>query len=750
MVTPRSRFHDSVGAVVEALHIGSARRISWFGRDLDELGLLPADLAGEALTSFISGVLYQSYYVYGAPQDDVTVADQQTSTLSRSSRFLDRLLAANRGTREWALDCPVERGDGDRMTAHVWGIRFAVPADVGAAVSDRGTLSIRMPGVLAMNSPGYVMFFGDRGPQRADGQAVRLYWNVTAPGAAELVSALTGTLNEAAVPFQLKVRYSDQPWPDRADPAVLYLDRDDLARCWKRIAAVGHELRPLLRPYTPALTRPLAHGLGFAEDPGGNASYGTAVCDLIAAGLVDAHRRGETAAEHRVSRVEQAFTRAGRTVAAPYLEPGSTELELRSPTEPASRRRRRDTVSSDDWVATADGLGRRISAQALWSGDRCTWLQPSLDPGDNTLRPASAEVYDGLAGIGLLFAELSRVTGDGQHSRTAYAALSQATDIAERLPDLGLYAGSPGVGLAVALAGRALDDERLFTEGAALVRKRSEACLRDGRTDRSDLVYGVAGAVVALVRLHRLGDVDAAELAVRLGQQLVANAVPTDDGCYWVDDENAADGSRTEPAGLTGMAHGGSGAVWALSELAESTGESAFARCAKRACAYEWTRFDDTVKNWPDVRPAARRAGSRRNRYDWCYGAPGILLSRIRLHAVTGWHRAAADMDVALSGTRAAAAAFPKYGYGVGMCHGAAGLADILSLLPASLSGPDDDRVRRDLVAAAADAFRADGPWPDGCGLMLGAAGVALAALRIEDPAVPSPLWWAPPQGAAR
>lgn len=729
---------DGIRDLVDAIEIRSLREVRWLGQDLDELGELPDDLAAEALTTFVSSLLYQSYYVYGAPQGETAAAEEQNSTLSKSSRFLDKLLNANRGAREWALDCAVGH-DGTRMTADIWGIRFTLPTELASTGRPDGTLRVRMPGVLAMNSPGYVMFFGDRGPRKEAGRTARLYWNITAPGASALVSGLTDALNDAAVEFQLKVRYGDNPWTDRADPAVLYLDRDDLVRCWPSIAAVARDLRPLLRPYTPALTRVLAHGLGYAEDPGGASSYGTAVCELLARGLVAAYEARANSVENRTAWISRAFAEAGRTLDRPYLEPGSAEIDLTSIVDAADRQLPPSPTGRDeDWIARADQLGRRVSAQALWSGNRCVWLQPSLEPGDGTFRPATAEVYNGLAGIGLLFAYLTRATGDSHHRRTTVGAVLQAQHAAERLPHLGLYAGSPGTGLAIALAGQALDDEQMFRDGAAIVRKNARSCLSSGRVDRFDVVYGAAGSIVSLVRLHQMGDDDAAELAAQLGHELIANAVRTDHGCSWRDG-----GSPGEPVGLTGMAHGSAGAIWALAELAELTGDPAFAESAMQACSDESSRFDDTMGNWPDVRQTTGRAVAQRDRYDWCYGAPGIGLSRIRLAAATGWKQATADMAIAVSRTRAAAAAFPRYGHGVGLCHGAAGLSEIMSLIPATSTVPADDRLRRDLVAAAMETYDDDGPWPDGCGLMLGATGVAFAALRIDEPDTPSPLWWA-------
>lgn len=53
-------------------------------------------------------------------------------------------------------------------------------------------------------------------------------------------------------------------------------------------------------PPVPLFTKPLAPGLGLAEDPGDRLSFGQSRCRIAAEGLVRAHAQGVTDTAGRV------------------------------------------------------------------------------------------------------------------------------------------------------------------------------------------------------------------------------------------------------------------------------------------------------------------------------------------------------------------------------------------------------------------------------------------------------------------
>jgi lantibiotic modifying enzyme len=135
--------------------------------------------------------------------------------------------------------------------------------------------------------------------------------------------------------------------------------------------------------------------------------------------------------------------------------------------------------------------------------------------------------------------------------------------------------------------------------------------------------------VAALVVLeHVLGNTTLLEVAVQLGDALIARAQKMAEGWSWV-----SPGWKNHH-NLTALSHGTSGCAYAFLELFEATGEQRFCDAALSAFRYERTWFSVAARNWPDFREEPRER--RRNRADypclsfWCHGAPGIALARLR------------------------------------------------------------------------------------------------------------------------
>lgn len=734
----RTNYRGQVRAAAEALHIEVSNDLSWRGHPIDRVAQASPETSKEELTARVTGVLYRAFYVYGEPVD-VSRITEQPLTLSGSAQFVQRLVAANTGRGYWRHDATVTSRDGNEVVIDHGGAGFRVPAgSVAHKMSDTGVI-VEIPGVLPMSSPGFVSFVGDCGPPRPiDGRLARLYWNVTSAGAPILIAAVTDALNIAAIPFQLKVHANDQPWTARADAAVLYLDRRDVAVGWSVVRAIHQRLRPLMRAGTPALTRRLAQGLALADDPGNTLSFGVHRCSLVAEGFVEAHLHGCASPDEQVDAVADIFAATGHSIDAPYLHQDAPEIELDDTPRLDSIPISVTCAPTRNWMGAAGRLADMIARQALWHERRCTWLERSqINPGVGGWQPMGSDLYGGLAGIGLMFAQLWSQTRDPGHRRHAYGALRQ---VLVRLPEEGgspgLYTGSTGAGLGITLAGLALEDSELLAAGTRAALQGAQRLLDDGHPSAFDLLNGLAGAVVVLLRLHHTGAANALEMATALGMRLVEGGTRTEQGMCWMDKE------RAESVALVGMAHGAAGCVWALAELASVTGDDRFRDAAERGCRYERSWFDPQLNNWADLRDSSVGSpglAARWDRFSWCYGAPGIALSRIRMAHLTGSLVAADEATAAVSATRAAATSFPRLCHDASLCDGAAGLAEVLTLTPAELSRADDVATAHSLVGAALAAYQTEGPWPGGCGLMVGAAGVVYAALRMTFPEVPSP-----------
>jgi lantibiotic biosynthesis protein len=399
----------------------------------------------------------------------------------------------------------------------------------------------------------------------------------------------------------------------------------------------------------------------------------------------------------------------------------------------------------DSFLAVAERISREIVAGAVWSDGRCNWvgaMPEDSGAGRATLsyRALGADLYGGTAGVGLLLAELARATGEDACRRTAMGALrhslSRAGELA-RGSRRGLYSGYPGVALALALAGRALEEPELDDAARALVREHGDT----GVGDERDLMSGSAGAICGLLALRALlHDERLLDGAVAHGEALLADSESAEDGLCW------RSGALPGSPALTGFSHGAAGVAVALLELAAATGVDRYRAAAEGAFAYERTLYEPAARNWPDLR-AVRRDGEATFAVFWCHGAPGGALARLRALELGGLgdeSELREEARAALATTEAwLTSALESGGVNYSLCHGLAGNAEIL--LEGSALVPTGFDLAHRVAAAGIEGYLARGlPWPSGayggptpC-LFLGLAGIARFYLRLANPELPS------------
>ena len=404
-------------------------------------------------------------------------------------------------------------------------------------------------------------------------------------------------------------------------------------------------------------------------------------------------------------------------------------------------------------VAAAIGFG--IARRAIWSGERCSWLDgvPVL-PGQNPAISAMVgiDVYGGTAGIGWFMAQAAARIADPLLARTALGALRQAAARADdhlAVAPHGFYGGAAGAGAALVLAGLEIGDERSMEAGRALLLRLPLAAADPLATD---LISGLAGTVLALalgaaalgrdpMLLARAGE--AAGNLLAMGERDSAGALS------WASVPDRR-------ANLTGFGHGAAGIAYALTLLNALAPDGRWTEAAAAALAYERGLFDPGQANWPDFRIFPGYSSDQVYfPIAWCHGAPGIVRGRLLAEAAGGFD-VAADIAAALSTTaREAERGFRLPGMDFTLCHGVLGLAD--TLLDGARRGRGEHGAQVAAIADFAAAFFHDGemPWPSGLltreemnGLMMGNAGIGHFYLRLADPGLDSVL--APGAGLVR
>jgi hypothetical protein len=687
--------------------------------------------------------------------------------------FVEALSAANSGRGYWEDGWEVRATVDGKVVVRRGGLElWARPEDClvpeGSTISPGMQVRLRFPKEYLSISPGFYMMSGDEPLNQEDPQTlVRMYWNLTAESAVPFVRNATSLLNQTHLPFRLKV-LNDPARFTRCDAAVLYIMKSDYEAAAELMEKVYPEVAVSLRERTPAFTKPLAPGVGLAEDPGHRGeSFGLHRCQLLAEGMVLAHEQGKKSISERMQTVADRFAEHGISLETPFLNPGSSDdysFQLRVRERVHLRRDPvdvpRTVPGSEPLLRTADEIGRHLSQGAVWHEDRCNWLgaepvelsRMSGQPG-MTYRALSPELYSGTSGVALFLAELAAATEDPEVRRTALGAIRQALTHAATMPPpshLGLYSGWIGIAFAAARVGIILGEEE-FVEHAAQLLQRSVDVHHEHLADcEFDLISGHAGAIAALLILcDTLNDASLLNFAVQLGEELLKNADESDTGYSW---KSLA---FPKQRNLTGFSHGTAGVGYALLELYNATEDPKYLRAAEQAFLYERYWFDVAARNWPDFReePARGKRGKRPLSFAtyWCHGAPGIALSRLRAYEILYTKTCEYEAIAALQTTRETIEATLRSGTeNFSLCHGLTGNAEAL-LYGYQVLGRDrmDEeiglvyKVAYDGIEKYATARHS---WPCGTGggttpsLMLGLAGIGYFYLRLHNQATPSVL----------
>ncbi|MEM9554233.1 MAG: type 2 lanthipeptide synthetase LanM family protein [Acidobacteriota bacterium] len=413
-------------------------------------------------------------------------------------------------------------------------------------------------------------------------------------------------------------------------------------------------------------------------------------------------------------------------------------------------------VLAEQAITAAAAIGARLELLAQRAEDWISWFSLRPQGERMSLEPVGFDLYSGLGGIALTFAQLERVTGEARWGELARCALHTGRERVERqlaAPGasalrIGGYAGLGGWLYVLTSLSMLWHDDAGFEDGllddAEALRPAIEHLLP--ADEGLDVIAGAAGCVVALLGLYaQRPSAETLELAIACGDHLLAQAV----------EQTMADGSSAIawclPAyperPLTGFAHGTAGIAWALARLARASGDERFAVGARRALAYERALFDSEHDNWPDLR-ADRREGDRWAFFHaWCHGAPGIGLSRLDLLDVApalGLERATLEAEIA-----AAVRSTRTLGFGGShcLCHGDLGNLELLAGTAARFGDRDLAAESRRLTARILRGLERDGvrcgltSRVELPGLLTGLAGVAYGLLRAAGPAqVPSVL----------
>jgi hypothetical protein len=680
---------------------------------------------------------YNAIYRPGVTANGTAGAIRPGATDVSEPAFVDSLKAIVdwRGQETgWRLEEPDDAGpiisrNGLHLRVQHGDLLNASPALV---LGDSVTLLLR--GGFTRASPGFFLAASPR-PMFLDpgDKVVRWYFNIRHDGAAPLLEAVRRHAVGGDLRFQVKV-LSSPPTYIRTDAAVLYTRRSDQCAAAAIAGLIHRSVAPYLSDATPMFARRMAPGIGLAEDPSSEDSFGMWWCRHLARAVLHSFLATD-AKTARVATVLEQLAIGGPNLAAPHLT-GPEETDYpQLPALPVRRSRAVPPVRPD---AALEAIIQALVGDALWHDGRATWFSRSLRPSRKTVRTLGIDVYTGLAGIAWFLGEAGAATGDKAALAASRGAMEQAFSLAETQWDdqsPGLYTGLAGLCVVASRLGKRLDQPS-WRERAGILVARALApggqFHRDGR--EQDLLSGSAGILAALAT-SELGaaatDSQWRGIADRLTVRVMASL-----------EDSVPSGKRSRKAGLLGYSHGATGIALGLCAAGVALRHPGAIEAARALLRYEDGHYVTAAQNWPDFRSPRRVFQSA-----WCHGAPGVLLGRHILRQRLGLDliQDGATIAVARQGLRERLRRTVEIPAGDWtLCHGVLGLSETFAL---TATDDADRQTARDVLMAGIEMHgrSAGGVWPMRDGprepvMMCGLPGIGMAILRALRPETPSPL----------
>lgn len=254
------------------------------------------------LVDTLTNVLYR--FVYSRPFHG-ELPENATEPWKPSPPNQDLLaaLSAANGTRErwehgWSIGQIFPNGQIQAVRGAlrrlVWPGQFLSKNGPGAVPRPGTPISLFYAKESTSLQPGFYYLFGETAEEQSHSRGImRLYWNVSQEGAPALLGALSRRLNTFHVPYRMKCAVANSEY-GRTDVAVLYTPKHFTRFVVEMLPDVYPEVAEHLGDDVPFFSRPLAPGLGLAEDPGTHESFGQHRCRLVAQAVWNCFLRSES------------------------------------------------------------------------------------------------------------------------------------------------------------------------------------------------------------------------------------------------------------------------------------------------------------------------------------------------------------------------------------------------------------------------------------------------------------------------
>lgn len=197
---------------------------------------------------------------------------------------------------------------------------YLIDIPVGSIPETGQTVTVLFPKEDKHRQPTFHYVFSNHSLNPSQ-HLTRIYWNCISEGAPVLINILTQKLNYYNIPFLFKcLNHPDLYF--RRDAAVLYIEDAMLSIIKMVLPEICDAMKEYMEEDVPLFAYPYAKGVGIAESPNAQESFGMNRVTIIAETLFQtAHKK--LVADAVVNEIAAAFVQRGIDPKATFLNKGS-------------------------------------------------------------------------------------------------------------------------------------------------------------------------------------------------------------------------------------------------------------------------------------------------------------------------------------------------------------------------------------------------------------------------------------------
>ncbi|VEI18605.1 Lantibiotic modifying enzyme [Serratia plymuthica] len=392
-----------------------------------------------------------------------------------------------------------------------------------------------------------------------------------------------------------------------------------------------------------------------------------------------------------------------------------------------------NTIQTDECV---DLFSERIEAGFILDGhDNISLLSMYIhgETGKKYVSPMNNGMYDGIAGLAILYLSFYQVTNDGKYLTVANRIIKSIGGYRGFFKEDAMTSSYFGLGSYIyilhchdIIAKCDVHDETI----SLLIQELSESYKK---SNNYDFIYGGAGTLTLIVNLikSRKKDIEQLMSLATLVYNLIVELLSTQ--------QIKKTNEPSKGSILTGFSHGISGVIFAFCKYYAITGSNECIKRIKHLIELENGYKKDC--SWLDLRDESHNTSMSK----WCHGDAGILLSRLEAKKTFTNMECGEDVyAVICRDIEICEENIYKHGIGKGytLCHGDAGNLICLSQLYRLTNDENGLKNIDTLIKKLVGEFLNDSGLSDAStydlSLMVGYPGIAYLAAYLSGKSIPN------------